>query len=183
MFSRFFRRDRQSGRIASALYGAIVAQARIPAFYAQLGVPDSVDGRFEMIAAHLGVVLRRLRDADRETMELGQEVFDLFCTEMDRSLREMGVGDLAVPKRMRGMAEAYYGSAAAYDSALDSRDRAALADAVRRNLFRGAPGQADAIAAYLIETADRLKSTPVAEIRSARLVWPDPLAVKLGSVA
>ena len=183
MFSRFFRRDRQSGRIASALYGVIVAQARLPDFYARLGVPDTVDGRFEMIVAHLGLVLRRLREADAETMELGQEVFDLFCTEMDRSLREMGVGDLAVPKRMRRMAEAYYGSAAAYDSALDSGDRAALADAVRRNLFRGAPGGADAIAAYLMETADRLKSTPLADVRSGRLVWPDPLGARLGSVA
>src|SRR5262245_14569110 len=118
MFSRFFRRDRQSGRIASILYGAIVAQARNPAFYAQLGVPDSLDGRFEMVVAHLALLWRRLRDIDPEAKALGQELFDLFCTEMDRSFREMGVGDLAVPKRMRRMAEAYYGSAAAYENAL-----------------------------------------------------------------
>src|SRR5215208_2944217 len=151
MLSRFLRHDRRSGRIAPALYGAIVAQARVPDFYARLGVPDSVDGRFEMVVLHLALVLRSLRDADEGTRALGQEVFDIFCVEMDRSLREMGVGDLSVPKRMKRMGEAYYGRAAAYDAALDKGDRAALAAAVRRNLLRGAEGAADEIAAYLAE--------------------------------
>lgn len=183
MFSRFFRRERQSARIAAALYGAIVAQARIPAFYARLGVADTVDGRFEMVVAHLAIVLRALRTTGAEGKVLAQAVFDRFCTEMDRSLREMGVGDLSVPKKMRSMAEAYYGRAAAYDSALDSGDREALAGAVRRNLLRGGEGGAAEIATYLSEAARCLRSAPSADLQAGRLVWPDGLRAKLESAA
>jgi len=184
MFSRFFRRHRQSGRIASALYGAIVAQSRVPDFYARLGVPDSVDGRFEMVVLHLALVLRRLGDAADETAKaLGQQVFDRFCREMDRSLREMGVGDLSVPKRMKRMAEAYYGRAAAFDAALAAKDGEALAAAVRRNLLRGAEGAAEAIAAYMAEAADRLEFLSVTDLREGRLAWPDPAVIRVGSLA
>jgi cytochrome b pre-mRNA-processing protein 3 len=183
MFSRFARSHRQSGRIASVLYGAIVAQSRVPDFYARLGVPDSVDGRFEMVVLHLALVLRGLRNADDAAKALGQSVFDVFCVEMDRSFREMGVGDLSVPKRMKRMAEAYYGRAAAYDAALAAGDRAALAAAVRRNLLRGAEGAAEEIAAYAAEAAGGLESPAMSDLREGRLAWPDPAAIRLRSLA
>src|SRR5579859_5756131 len=161
MFAQFLRRGRQRGRIASVLYGAIVTQARMPVFYARLGVRDSVEGRFELLILHLALVLRRLRDADEAAKDLGQEVFDQFCAEMDRSLREMGVGDLSVPKRMKRLAEAYYGRAAAYGAALDAGDREMLAEVVRRDLLGGSARPADAIVAYLFETEAILRSTPL----------------------
>jgi cytochrome b pre-mRNA-processing protein 3 len=128
------RRRRAEGTIG-AVYGAIVAQARHPAFYRDYGVPDTTTGRFEMIVVHLALVLRRLVGAPGGTGPLGQGVFDAFCRDMDGNLREMGVGDLAVPKEMWRMAEAFYGRAAAYDRALDMGDATALAQALGRNVF------------------------------------------------
>ena len=96
MFGRLFRRETGADAIASTLYGAIVAQARNPIFYEELGVPDTVSGRFEMVVLHVVLVLERLEDK-----AMGQRIFDLYCKDMDQSLREMGVGDLGVPKRMK----------------------------------------------------------------------------------
>jgi cytochrome b pre-mRNA-processing protein 3 len=183
MFSRFLKRDRQTADIPAALYGAIVAQARAPVFYARLGVADTVDGRFELLIAHLAVVLKRLGGAGDEAKAIGQAVFDLFCADMDRSLRELGVGDLAVPKRMKRMAEAYYGRAAAYGAALDRGQRQGLADVVRRNLLGGADGAADEIAAYLIEATAAIEAMPLAAFAEGRLAWPDPALIRAGSPA
>src|SRR6202048_744644 len=100
-----------------AIYGMIVTQAREPLFYRDLGVPDTVNGRFDLLLLHLWMVLRRLKGTEGGT-ELAQALFDRFCEDMDANLREMGVGDLAVPKRMQAFGEAFYGRAAAYDLAL-----------------------------------------------------------------
>jgi len=183
MFAQFLKRDRQRGRIASALYGAIVAQARAPVFYARLGVADSVDGRFELLVAHLALVLRRLRDAAGPAKDLGQEVFDLFCADMDRSLREMGVGDLSVPKRMKRLAEAYYGRAAAYAAAFDAGDGEALANVVRRNLLGAGAGAAEESVAYLMEAETLLRSVPLTALGEGRIAWPDVALLDAGSVA
>ena len=156
MFDRLFRRDRSGAGIPAALYGAIVAQARTPALFRDFGVPDTVEGRFEMILMHLAVVLRNLRGADGRVAGTGQAVFDRFCTEMDRTLREMGIGDLSVGRKMRQVGEAYYGRAAAYEAPLAAGDSAALAAALSRNVYAGSPPAmaAEALAAYMI-AADR----------------------------
>jgi len=156
MFDRLFRRERYGAGIPAALYGAIVAQARRPALYRDLGVPDTVEGRFEMILLHLALVLRNLRGPGGRVEPVGQAVFDTFCTEMDRSLREMGVGDLSVGKKMRAVGEAYYGRAAAYEPGLAGGDAAGLAAALARNAYAGLPPQvaAAALAHYMI-AADR----------------------------
>src|ERR1700761_506939 len=90
------------------VYSAIVAQSRQPRFYAEWGVPDTVTGRFDMISLHLALVLRRL-GTERDAKVFSQALFDLFFKDMDRSLREMGAGDLAVPKKIRKMGEIFYG--------------------------------------------------------------------------
>jgi cytochrome b pre-mRNA-processing protein 3 len=118
-----------------AIYGMIVAQAREPLFYAGLGVPDTVNGRFDMVLLHLWMVLRRLRPAAGGA-ELSQALFDHFCADMDANLREMGVGDLTVPKRMQAFGEAFYGRVAAYDVAL-AEGEAALAQALCKNILNG----------------------------------------------
>ena len=109
-----------------AIYGMIVTQAREPAFYRELGVADTVNGRFDLLLLHLWMVLRRFRSADG-TAEVSQALFDHFCADMDANLREMGVGDLAVPKRMQAFGEAFYGRGAAYDAALAVTKRWPLA--------------------------------------------------------
>ncbi len=111
----------------------IVAQARLPAFYERFGVPDTVNGRFDMVLLHLWLVLRRLRTGTEGTA-LAQALFDHFCSDMDDNLREMGVGDLSVPKRMVKFAEAFYGRTAAYDAALKA-DGSELAQALARNVL------------------------------------------------
>src|ERR1700719_304634 len=102
-----------------AIYGMIVTQARLPSFYRDLGVPDTVNGRFDLLVLHLWMVLRRFRSAEAAANH-SQALFDRFCDDMDANLREMGVGDLTVPQRMRAFGEAFYGRVAAYDLALTS---------------------------------------------------------------
>src|SRR5215216_2008709 len=109
----------------AALYGAIVAQARHAEFYQNCAVPDTVLGRFDMIVLHLVLVLRRLRDGaaahsaphSAPQRAAAQGVFDAFCRDMDDNLREMGIGDQAVPDQMRRVGEAFYGRAQAYEAA------------------------------------------------------------------
>ncbi|HEY2534086.1 MAG TPA: ubiquinol-cytochrome C chaperone family protein [Xanthobacteraceae bacterium] len=125
------------------LYGAIVAQARTPAFYSGYGVPDTVQGRFDLIVLHLVLVLAQIEQQageptllqERAARGIGQQLFDAFCCDLDDNLREMGVGDLAVPKKMRGFAEAFYGRQAAYVAALTATDSRELENALARNIF------------------------------------------------
>ena len=117
------------------IYGMIVTQAREPLFYRDLGVPDTVNGRFDLLVLHLWMVLRRLRPMP-DGPALCQALFDRFCADMDANLREMGVGDLTVPKRMQAFGEAFYGRVAAYDLALPSGQED-LAQALCKNILDG----------------------------------------------
>lgn len=117
------------------IYGMIVTQAREPLFYRELGVLDTVNGRFDLLVLHLWMVLRRMKPIQAGA-ELSQALFDRFCEDMDANLREMGVGDVTVPKRMRAFGEAFYGRVAAYDLAL-SAGREALALALCKNILNG----------------------------------------------
>lgn len=118
-----------------AIYGMIVTQAREPLFYRDLGVPDTVNGRFDLLLLHMWMMMRHLRTIEGGA-EITQAVFDRFCADMDANLREMAVGDLTVPKKMRSLGEAFYGRVAAYDRALvDGTD--ALAKAIDRNILDG----------------------------------------------
>lgn len=120
-----------------AIYGMIVTQAREPIFYRDLGVPDTVNGRFDLLLLHLWLLLRRLRSVAQGGAELSQALFDRFCEDMDDNLREMGVGDQTVPKRMRAFGEAFYGRVQAYDQATDTGAEA-LAQAICKNILNGA---------------------------------------------
>jgi cytochrome b pre-mRNA-processing protein 3 len=176
MFGRLFRSRRQGVGNPASLYGAIVAQARSPQLYSGVGVPDTVEGRFEMVVLHLFLVLRRLRGAGEAFEATGQEAFDLFCQDMDRSLREMGVGDLSVPKRMRKIGESFYGRSEAYEAGLAAADPGALRDAISRNVWPdGAPkGSATALAAYARASAERLKTTGADAVAGGKPVFAEP---------
>lgn len=120
--------------VALKLYDQIVATARQAVFYQDLGVPDDLDGRFEMIALHQHLVLRRLRAEAPAQAGLGQALFDVMFTDMDRSLRLMGVSDISIGKRVKAMMKAFYGRVAAYDGGLDGDDQT-LREALDRNLY------------------------------------------------
>lgn len=164
------------------LYGAIVAQSRRAAFYTDFAVPDTLEGRFEMVLLHTILVCHRLKDGDEAARELSQDIFDAFADDMDRTLREMGVGDLSVPKKMKKIGEAFYGRAAAYDAALAAPDDAPLAAALGRNILEvdAAVGadHAQALAAYVRAAARALAETPFETLARGALDLPAPEAMR-----
>jgi cytochrome b pre-mRNA-processing protein 3 len=176
-----FRRNSQA-RTIHALYGAIVAQARSTAFYAVYRVPDTVEGRFDLIVLHLVLLLNRLgrrAEASRDFGQklLGQELFDAFCRDLDANLREMGVGDLAVPKRMQAFAEAFYGRQAAYLAALDAADQRAFEKALARNIFpAGNDAGAARLARYARAAVTRLDAQDDGALIRGEVVFPNPEA-------
>jgi cytochrome b pre-mRNA-processing protein 3 len=124
-------------RSIPCLYGAIVAQARRPVFYQLYRVPDTVTGRLEMIMLHLILVLRHFGHLSDGSRELGQGLFDHFCSDMDDNMREMGIGDLAVPRKMRRIGDAFYARQAQYGAALNSPDSAELTSTLARHVYGG----------------------------------------------
>jgi cytochrome b pre-mRNA-processing protein 3 len=126
-------------RAGYELYGAAVAAAREPCLYTELGVPDTLDGRFDLVGLHVFLLIRRLTLLPPPGDALAQAVFDAMFADMDVNLREMGVGDLSVGKRVKAMWEALHGRAVAYQRAMDADDPVALAAALARNVWRGAP--------------------------------------------
>jgi len=164
-------RRRQREEMVDALYAKAVAQARLPVFYAEREVPDTVDGRFDLLALHVFLLLHRLGveegHARRETKRLSQGLFDLMFADMDRSLREMGVSDMSVGKRVKEMARAFYGRIDAYEPALD--DAARLEQALARNLYRGAevkPTTLSAMAHYIQTQVAALAALDAAALSS-----------------
>jgi cytochrome b pre-mRNA-processing protein 3 len=148
LWPRFARRARQE-RPGFLLYGAAVKAAREPYLYTVLGVPDTLDGRFDLIGLHVWLVIHRLRFLPEPGPNLAQSVFDAMFSDMDIALREMGVGDLSVGKRVRAMWEAFHGRARAYEEALSPTAPDALPDVFIRNVWRGHPppdGAAEALA-------------------------------------
>ena len=174
-----FRRTDSGGTIAS-LYGAIVAQARQPFFYTTCGVPDTAEGRFEMIVLHVALFFRRVRTEGASGRALGQELFDRFCNDMESNLREMGVSDAGVPKKMRSVGEAFYGRAAAYEGALQSADRGALAIAVARNVLGDESADADRLAGYIGAAVDELAAQDIATLTAGRVHFPEAAAAPAG---
>lgn len=173
MIFRFFSRRSRDRATIEGLYGAIVAQARDPAFYADYGAPDTVEGRFDLIVLHLVLVIRRMRAGGQDAQDFAQGVFDCFCRDMEHNLREMGVSDLGVPKRMRAIGESFYGRAASYEAALAQEASSPLEEAVARNIFgvAAAPGAAR-MADYARRADSMLASQPLAEIIAGKLAFP-----------
>jgi cytochrome b pre-mRNA-processing protein 3 len=170
-----FRRTPRASTI-EALYGAIVAQARAPVFYRDLGVADTVNGRLDLLMLHLGLAFDRLSRGDEPAKAAGQAVFDRFCQDMDDHLRQDGISDLRVPKDMRRLGAAFFGRQRAYITALKTDDREALRAALLRNVYADEvrPGL-DALAAYVEAAARALDGQDTAAIASGRVAWPDPV--------
>lgn len=181
MILRPFRRSAENSTIA-LLYGMIVAQARSAAFYADYGVPDTVQGRFDLIVLHLVLLLRRLARNDGAARglagrTLGQRLFDTFCRDLDGNLREMGIGDLAVPKHMRRFAEAFYGRQAAYLAALDAADERDFENALARNILRhGGIGEGARLARYARAVVRQLDAQAEDALMRGEFAFPKPEA-------
>lgn len=154
------------------IYSGIVTAARQPRFYAEWGVPDTLDGRFDMIVLHLFLVLDRLR-AEQGYEEMSQKLTDYFHQDMDRSLREMGVGDLSVGKKVRKMAEACYGRLLAYGQAIAGHDED-LQQALARNVYAdGADAEGVAkLTAWMRRAHAMLREQPAQRIAAGVIQWP-----------
>jgi cytochrome b pre-mRNA-processing protein 3 len=156
------------------LYAAAAAQARTPAFYAEAQVPDTPEGRFELYTLHVVTVLHRLKGQGSEAAEASQALFDAYVQSLDGALRELGVGDLSVGKKMRKLGEAFYGRVKNYDEAFAGLpDTAALHALIARTAFAGVEdGDADGLTAYAADAVKALAAQPLAEVLDARLRWP-----------
>lgn len=195
-----FRR-RSPADPASLLYQALVAQSRSPEFYTVCAVPDSLDGRFDLLVLHVVLVLRRLKSEGVSGRTLGQAVFDIMVTDFDRALRELGVGDVGVAKRMKAMISAFYGRLAAYDAALADEKKdprapgysgdergSALRAALRRNLYGTVTADAegfglDAMSGYVRREAEGLARQDGAELILGVIRFgPPPAADRKASI-
>ncbi|HVI38050.1 MAG TPA: ubiquinol-cytochrome C chaperone family protein, partial [Gaiellales bacterium] len=133
-----WRREGSRRDAAHRLYAAAVEQSRQPTFYAAWGVPDSREGRLEMLNLHAMLLMRRLRSEGEEGRAVAQALFDLMFLDLDRHLREWGVGDLSIGKHVKKLAQSFFGRAAALDPLLSSRDAAGIEDVLRRNVYTDA---------------------------------------------
>ena len=172
MFKALFRKD-PSHEAGRALYAAAVEQARTPAFYRDFGAPDTVEGRFEQVALHVYLIMRRLK-GDEAAKKTSQSLLDAMFQNMDDSLREMGVGDLQVGKKVRKLAENFYGRIGAYEAALkDGAEEGALAEALSRNIYEvKSSDDAAALADYVRNTDRFLEGQPAARIANGIVMFP-----------
>lgn len=169
-----WRRRAIQRQTAERLYRSVVVQARLPVFYESMGVPDTADGRFDMVALHSALLLRRLHRDHTRSRPLAQAVFDLMFADMDQNLREMGVGDLGVGHRVKAMARGFYGRLDAYDRGLDQAGDD-LAEALRRNVYRkNDPAESDvaALVDYVRKTAEALDTSDLDAISEGNDIFP-----------
>jgi len=162
-FLGLFGRKRYE-RAGFELYTSAVQAARDPYIFETLGAPDTLDGRFDVIGLYVFLLVHRLHSESKPGKDLAQAVFDAMFSDMDINLREIGVGDMSIGKRVRAMWEAFHGRSAAYAAAIDAGDTAALAGAIARNVWRGKAPQdaARALAALVLDQAAYLAEQPIA---------------------
>ncbi len=180
---RRWREKKAMRESAAALYRTVVAKARSPRFYSDAGVPDTLDGRFELIALHAFMVLRRLQADPDRTGVLAQALFDAMFADMDRSLREMGAGDLGVGRRVKFMASSFLGRIKAYEGGLESGDEA-LRSALLRNLYGTVAAPPDATAAMTRYTRDQLaelEDQPLDDLLGGRVRLDADFALPAGA--
>ena len=174
MFKKIFekrRKKQQSIRSANMVYGILVAQARKPIFYTTHSVADTIDGRFDMVALHLFIVLRRLDSVDGGRL-MQQGLANITIADMDQSIRELGVGDTGVSKRIKVMAKAFWGRFEAYNIV----EQKALASGVTKNVFRGdatKAKQSHALAKYIIAQIEFLNKQDDLAILEGNLKFND----------
>jgi cytochrome b pre-mRNA-processing protein 3 len=152
----FVRRNRLAP--VERVHDWIAALARRPILFTDYGVADSFEGRFELLTVHLALVLRRLAELPAPAADMAQELTDLAFRRLDQGLREIGIGDIAVPRRMKGLAKAFYGRAGVYHQAFAGGGHEGLVEALRRNVFAGGKGDAEGLAYWLEGIERRLAS-------------------------
>jgi cytochrome b pre-mRNA-processing protein 3 len=165
------------GVLASAdrLHASAVTAARALKFYTEMGAPDSIEGRFELLTLHVILLVERLRAGSPDGEELRQALFDTYVSHLDGAMREMGVGDLAMGKRMRKLGEAFYGRAAAYATALAKLpELKELESILSRTVLEGAEVDPASLAAYIAMTHVALAECPLERLWVGEPAWVTP---------
>lgn len=172
LLDRLFR-PRPARAIGQALYQRVVDQARTPALYAALGAPDTVEGRFELYSLHLVLVLDRLRGHGEQAAEVSQVLFDTYVKALDDALREMGVGDLSVGKKMRKLGEALYGRAKSYETAFQALPATLLLHALllRTVYAENEAPHAGQLVAYVVGQRAHLAAQDLDRLLAGEIDW------------
>lgn len=176
MFGLFSRNSNQD--VINKLHGEIMAGVLQPALYLQCGVPDTFEGRFEMLALHGSLAVRQIEKLPAPGPALAQDLMDVIFRNLDVMLREMGVGDTTVPKRMKKHAEAFMGRAVSYAGALDARDREGLCKALARNVLgdetRAGSQDIQSLARYVLAVEQQLAGYGIDHYVTGRIGFPTP---------
>jgi len=183
LLERLFR-PRPAREAGKALYAAAVGQARKPALYRDLAAPDTAEGRFEVYSLHVMLLLDRLRHPTaavdpvdtQEAAEVSQALFDTYLKDLDHALRELGVGDLSVGRKMRKLGVAFYGRGKSYDAAFAALpDEAALEALLVRTVYAGvAADAAPRLVAYVLAQRRALAAQPLADLLTGQVAWSAP---------
>lgn len=178
MFFGLFGKKNDNAAIVARQYSLLTQAARRPAFYADMHVPDTVIGRFEMLCIVLILYFRRTAHATVSGQEIAQEIIDNFFEDIDHSIRELGVGDVGVPKRVKKFARMYYGRLESYADALERLDLESLKVALKRNIRPDEPDAPDmaALATYMMSAEAQLRSVSDEVVASGSLELPEPAA-------
>jgi len=180
MIFGLFGKKNSNAAIVARQYALLTAAARRPVFYTDMDVPDTVMGRFEMLSACLILYFRRTRGSQRPGQEIAQEIIDAFFEDVDHSIRELGVGDVGVPKRMKKLASMFYGRLESYAAALERGDRNELAAALQRNFHPKAGEEAASmrgLADYLLAAEAKLAQAGEDIVEAGRIDLPEAAAV------
>lgn len=175
-FRKRWERRRANANLVGELYGCIANAARHEALYTRLGVADTLMGRYEMMALHTFLFQHRAKGADPALEAMAQDVVDAYFLELDHSLREVGIGDVSVPKRMRKLARMIYGRWEAYGNALREGDETALTEAFKRNVYAegGDASQAVRLTKYALLANEELSRQSDMDMLAGRLSYPSP---------
>jgi cytochrome b pre-mRNA-processing protein 3 len=167
---------RRSGTSSTdKLYGSIVAQARLPVFYRSIGIPDSLEGRFALLSLHLFAVLHRLKGEGAPALALAQELVDRFSKDMETVLRELGVSDLRIPKRVRDLTASSLALLEGYETAYTEGDTAfaaSIAASLPLDPEHAGPSS-ERLASYLRASVKQLEQQPLASLQEGTLDFPE----------
>jgi cytochrome b pre-mRNA-processing protein 3 len=176
MIFGLFKKKNHNRAIVDRQYAALTSLARVPFFYTDLDVPDTVMGRYEMLSVVMILYFRRTAKSEVSGQEIAQEIVDAFFQDIDHSIRELGIGDQGVPKRMKKLAGMFYGRLETYAAALEEKDREALAAALRRNIYLERETAADmrGLADWMLTAETALAAVSEDEISRGAAVLPQP---------
>jgi len=175
MLSAFFKKS-SSTIPPQQLYGSVMAQARLPEFFIDFSMPDTVMGRFDVLSLHIYLLARRFREEGSPiAMDLSQEVFDLYVYDVERALRELGIGDTSVPKKKKKMIRSFYGQIDDFDEPINAGDKEAISEKVQlRYLSETQNADPYKLTSYILKTESHLKGQSMKALLSGEVNWVSP---------